>query len=164
MSVLDILERMEYGPAPEVRSQADAWLDAHKSTFRLFIGGKWQAAKSGANFATHNPADGKKLATLSQAGQADVNAAVKAARSAQAQWVALGGHGRARYLYALARLVQKHSRLLAVLETLDNGKTVRETRDIDVPLVARHFYHHAGWANCWRRNFRASSRSAWSGK
>ena len=153
MSVLDILERMEYGPAPEVRSQADAWLDAHKSTFRLFIGGKWQAAKSGANFATHNPADGKKLATLSQAGQADVNAAVKAARSAQAQWVALGGHGRARYLYALARLVQKHSRLLAVLETLDNGKTVRETRDIDVPLVARHFYHHAGWAQLLAAEF-----------
>jgi len=153
VSVLDILERMEYGPAPEVRSQADAWLDAHKSTFRLFIGGKWQAAKSGANFATHNPADGKKLATLSQAGQADVNAAVKAARSAQAQWVALGGHGRARYLYALARLVQKHSRLLAVLETLDNGKTVRETRDIDVPLVARHFYHHAGWAQLLAAEF-----------
>ncbi len=153
MSVLDILERMEYGPAPEVRSQADAWLDAHKSTFRLFIGGKWQAAKSGANFATHNPADGKKLATLSQAGQADVNAAVKAARSAQAQWVALGGHGRARYLYALARLVQKHARLLAVLETLDNGKTVRETRDIDVPLVARHFYHHAGWAQLLAAEF-----------
>tara|TARA_B100001079_G_scaffold264438_1_gene268835 strand:+ start:1508 stop:3892 length:2385 start_codon:yes stop_codon:yes gene_type:complete len=153
VSVLDILERMEYGPAPEVRSQADAWLDAHKSTFRLFIGGKWQAAKSGANFATHNPADGKKLATLSQAGQADVNAAVKAARSAQAQWVALGGHGRARYLYALARLVQKHARLLAVLETLDNGKTVRETRDIDVPLVARHFYHHAGWAQLLAAEF-----------
>jgi len=153
VSVLDILERMEYGPAPEVRSQADAWLDAHKSTFRLFIGGKWQAAKSGANFATHNPADGKKLATLSQAGQADVNAAVKAARSAQAQWVALGSHGRARYLYALARLVQKHARLLAVLETLDNGKTVRETRDIDVPLVARHFYHHAGWAQLLAAEF-----------
>ena len=153
MSVLDILERMEYGPAPEVRSQADAWLDAHKSTFRLFIGGKWRAAKSGTSFATHNPADGKKLATLSQAGQADVNAAVKAARSAQAQWVALGGHGRARYLYALARLVQKHARLLAVLETLDNGKTVRETRDIDVPLVARHFYHHAGWAQLLAAEF-----------
>ncbi|MDP6398885.1 MAG: aldehyde dehydrogenase family protein [Arenicellales bacterium] len=153
VSVLDILERMEYGPAPEVRSQADAWLDAHKSTFRLFIGGKWRAAKSGASFATHNPADGKKLATLSQAGQADVNAAVKAARSAQAQWAALGGHGRARYLYALARLVQKHSRLLAVLETLDNGKTVRETRDIDVPLVARHFYHHAGWAQLLAAEF-----------
>jgi len=153
VSVLDILERMEYGPAPEMRSQADAWLDAHKSTFRLFIGGKWRAAKSGASFATHNPADGKKLATLSQAGQADVNAAVKAARSAQAQWAALGGHGRARYLYALARLVQKHSRLLAVLETLDNGKTVRETRDIDVPLVARHFYHHAGWAQLLAAEF-----------
>ena len=72
--------------------------------------------------------------------------AVRAARSAQPVWWSLGGHGRARYLYALARQVQKHSRLLAVLESLDNGKPIRESRDIDVPLVARHFYHHAGWA------------------
>jgi aldehyde dehydrogenase (NAD+) len=153
VSIQNILDTMEYGPAPEARDQADAWLSAHKGAFKLFIGGNWKAAKSGETFATHNPADGKKLGTLSQAGKADVNAAVKAARKAQSGWVALGGHGRARYLYALARLVQKHSRLFAVLETLDNGKTVRETRDIDVPLVARHFYHHAGWAQLMKSEF-----------
>ena len=153
VSVLEILDSMEYGPAPEARDQADAWLAAHKGGFKLFIGGKWRAAKSGKTFATHNPADGKKLGTLSHAGKADIDAAVKAARSAQGPWAALGGHARARYLYALARLVQKHSRLLAVVETLDNGKTVRETRDIDVPLVARHFYHHAGWAQLMKTEF-----------
>jgi aldehyde dehydrogenase (NAD+) len=153
VSVLEILDSMEYGPAPEARDQADAWLAAHKGSFKLFIGGKWRAAKSGDSFATYNPADGKKLGVLSQAGKADVNAAVKAARAAQGNWAAIGGHARARYLYALARLVQKHSRLLAVLETLDNGKTVRETRDIDVPLVARHFYHHAGWAQLMKTEF-----------
>ena len=72
--------------------------------------------------------------------------AVKAARAALPAWQALTGHQRARYLYALARQVQKHSRRLAVLETMDNGKSIRESRDIDIPLVARHFYHHAGWA------------------
>src|SRR4029078_11091419 len=77
---------------------------------------------------------------------ADVNKAVKAARAAFKGWSALPGYTRARHLYAIARLIQKHSRLFAVLETLDNGKPIRETRDIDVPLVARHFYHHAGWA------------------
>jgi|SaaInlStandDraft_7_1057024.scaffolds.fasta_scaffold01097_6 aldehyde dehydrogenase (NAD+) len=153
VSVLEILDSMEYGPAPEARNQADAWLATHKAGFKLFIGGKWRAAKSGKSFATHNPADGKKLGTLSQAGKADIDAAVKAARKAQAPWADLSGHARARYLYALARLVQKHSRLLAVVETLDNGKTVRETRDIDVPLVARHFYHHAGWAQLMKAEF-----------
>jgi aldehyde dehydrogenase (NAD+) len=153
VSILEILDSMEYGPAPEARDQADAWIAAHDSSFKLFIDGKWRAAKSGETFATHNPADGKKLGTLSQAGAADVNAAVKAARSAQGPWAAISGHARARYLYALARLVQKHSRLFAVLETLDNGKTVRETRDIDVPLVARHFYHHAGWAQLMKAEF-----------
>ncbi len=101
---------------------------------------------SGEGFETLNPATGKPLARLAQATDKDVDRAVRAARSAQPLWWSLGGHGRARYLYALAREVQKHSRLLAVLESLDNGKPIRESRDIDVPLVARHFYHHAGWA------------------
>ena len=76
---------------------------------------------------------------------------MRAARAAQPGWWALGGHGRARYLYAIARQVQKHSRLFAVLESLDNGKPIRESRDIDIPLVARHFYHHAGWAQLMER-------------
>jgi aldehyde dehydrogenase (NAD+) len=153
MSVRDILETMDYGPAPEARDQADSWIARHGGSFKLFIDGKWRAAKSGATFATTNPADGQKLAKISRAGKADINAAVRAARKAQADWSALSGHARARYLYALARLVQKHARLLSVVETLDNGKSIRETRDIDVPLVARHFYHHAGWAQLLHTEF-----------
>ena len=86
------------------------------------------------------------LARIAQAGAADVDAAVRAAAKAQPKWAALPGHERASHLYAIARLIQRHSRLFAVLESLDNGKPIRETRDIDIPLVARHFYHHAGWA------------------
>ena len=94
----------------------------------------------------NDPATGKPLASISQADEADVHAAVRAATSAQEGWLGIGGHARARYLYAIARHIQRQSRLLAVLETLDNGKPIRETRDIDIPLVARHFYYHAGWA------------------
>ena len=84
------------------------------------------------------------LAQIAQGSAADVDAAVRAARAAQPGWCALGGHARARHLYAIARHIQKQSRLFAVLESLDNGKPIRESRDIDIPLVARHFYHHAG--------------------
>jgi aldehyde dehydrogenase (NAD+) len=146
MSVAEIFESMEYGPAPESDERARAWLDQRGRAFGLFVGGRWVKAESGEDFETTNPATGEALARIAQAGAADVDAAVAAARKAQAGWWKLGGHARARYLYALARLVQKHSRLFAVLESLDNGKPVRESRDIDVPLVARHFYHHAGWA------------------
>ena len=86
------------------------------------------------------------MASLTQATQGDVDSAVKAARKAQPKWEKLGGHGRARHIYALARLLQKHARLFAVLEVLDNGKPIREARDIDVPLAQRHFYYHAGMA------------------
>ena len=144
-SVSQILKTMEYGPAPESDSAAQAWLDKHNRSFGLFIGGEWVPGH-GTRFDSLNPATGKKLASLAEGTPADVDAAVKAARAAQPGWAKLGGHARAKYLYALARLVQKQSRLFAVLETLDNGKPIRETRDIDIPLVARHFYHHAGWA------------------
>ena len=146
MSVAAIFESMEYGPAPESDAHARAWLDDHGRAFGLFIGGEWIEAASGEGFETVNPATGEVLARIAQAGAADVDAAVAAARAAQPGWHGLGGHGRARILYALARLIQKHSRLFAVLESMDNGKPVRESRDIDVPLAARHFYHHAGWA------------------
>ena len=144
-SVAQILKTMEYGPAPESDSAAHAWLDKHNRSFGLFINGAWVPG-SGKPFDSISPSSGKKLASIAEATAADVDAAVKAARAAQSGWAKKGGQVRARYLYALARLVQKHSRLFAVLETLDNGKPIRETRDIDVPLVARHFYHHAGWA------------------
>jgi aldehyde dehydrogenase (NAD+) len=153
MSVAAIFESMEYGPAPESDAQARAWLDEHGRAFGLFIGGEWVEAASGESFETTNPATGDALARIAQAGAGDVDAAVAAARKAQPGWNKLGGHGRARHLYALARLVQKHSRLFAVLESMDNGKPVRESRDIDVPLVARHFYHHAGWAQLMESEF-----------
>jgi aldehyde dehydrogenase (NAD+) len=145
-SVKELFETMDYGPAPESAEPALAWLERHKRSFGLFVNGKWVRPKTKETFETINPANGKPLAQVAQGGAADVDAAVKAARKAQEGWAKLGGHARARYLYALARHVQKHARLFAVLETLDNGKTIRETRDIDIPLVARHFYHHAGWA------------------
>jgi aldehyde dehydrogenase (NAD+) len=151
MTVAEIFHTLDYGPAPESPDPARAWLERHGRDFRLFIGGRWVKGKDGESFETFNPATGEVLARVTQAGEKDVDAAVKAARQAQPGWWALGGHGRARYLYALARHVQKHSRLLAVLETMDNGKPIRETRDIDVPLVGRHFYHHAGWAQLLER-------------
>ncbi|MBQ5946579.1 aldehyde dehydrogenase family protein [Massilia sp. ST3] len=142
---------MDYGPAPESTKEAIAWLDQHGRRFGLFIDNAWTEAAE--TFATNNPADGKELAQVTQATQADVERAVEAARRAQPGWVALGGHGRAKIMYSLARLLQKHSRLFAVLETLDNGKTIRETRDADLPLAARHFYHHAGWAQLQSEEF-----------
>src|SRR5207247_4201598 len=108
---------------------------------------------AGAYFDTADPSTGEKLASVAQGSAADIDAAVKAARAALPKWQALTPHVRARYLYALARQVQKHSRRLAVLETMDNGKPIRESRDIDIPLVARHFYYHAGWAQLLEREF-----------
>jgi aldehyde dehydrogenase (NAD+) len=140
----EILATMDYGPSPESHHEALAWLDQHQRRFGLFINNTWSIP--GETFASLNPADATELAQVTQATVTDVDRAVAAARAAQPAWEATGGHGRARILYALARLLQKHARLFAVLETLDNGKTIRETRDVDLPLVARHFYHHAGWA------------------
>ena len=153
MEITEIFETMEYSPAPENSDLALEWLKEHKSKFRLFINGKWCKAKSGKVFSTDNPASGKKLASISEAGKRDVDSAVNAAKLAFPKWKALSGHERARYLYALARQLQKHSRLFAVLETMDNGKTIRETRDIDIPLVIRHFYHHSGWAQLLESEF-----------
>ena len=137
---------MEWGPAPEARGPALEWIKAHEGRFGLYVGGRWVNPDAGDGFDTVNPATRERLARIAQAGTDDVDAAVKAAREALPAWAGLSGHARARHLYALARTVQKHSRLLAVLESLDNGKSIRETRDLDIPLVARHFYHHAGWA------------------
>jgi aldehyde dehydrogenase (NAD+) len=145
MTIAEIFQTMEYGPAPESADPAEAWLNSRGREILPFIGGDFRRPE-GEFFDTVNPGTGKPFAKVAQCGAAEVDAAVAAARAAQPGWWALGGHGRARYLYALARQIQKNARLLAVLETLDNGKPIRETRDLDVPLVARHFYHHAGWA------------------
>jgi len=150
-TIKEILQTMDYGPALETTKEAQAWLDGHERRFGLFIDNAWSDA--GETFATTNPADGVELAHVTQATDDDVERAVAAARRAQPGWVALGGHGRAKIMYALSRLLQKHARLFAVLETLDNGKTIRETRDADLPLVARHFYHHAGWAQLQAEEF-----------
>lgn len=143
MTVQDIFETMEYGPAPEDASEALKWLDGHGARFGHYIEGAWtEAART---FASKNPATGKTLAKVSQGTSKDVESAVTAARKAQKSW-GRDAKARARVLYAIARLVQKQSRLFAVLETLDNGKPIRESRDIDIPLVVRHFYYHAGMA------------------
>ncbi len=144
--IVEIFETMEYGPAPESPDRAQAWLEERGRRFGLFVGGEWVQSLSEERLETVNPADGKPLATVVQGSAEDIDRAVQAARAAYPAWRELDGHARARYLYALARHIQKHSRLFSVLETLDNGKPIREARDIDVPLVARHFYHHAGWA------------------
>ncbi len=151
MRVAEIFETMEYGPAPEAAGPALAWLDEHERTFGHFIGGTFVRGRG--HFDSINPATGKKLARIAQATSKEVDQAVTAAREALPEWSRRSGHERARFLYALARQIQKNARLLAVLETLDNGKPIRETRDIDVPLVARHFYHHAGWAQLLEREF-----------
>ncbi|GHA32019.1 aldehyde dehydrogenase [Devosia pacifica] len=142
--IAQVFETLEYGPAPEAPDQALDWLDSHGRAFGHFIGGKW--TKPANTFTTDNPATGEILAQISAADAGDVDKAVKAARKALKEWSALSGFERGRYLYAIARALQKHARLFAVLETLDNGKPIRESRDLDIPLAARHFYHHAGWA------------------
>lgn len=145
MSIMDIFEAMEYGPAPEAPAQALSWIQEHQP-FQLFINNKWTSPAQGNYFESSNPATGEVLTRIAAADAADVDSAVAAARKAFTSWSKTSGHIRARYMYALARNIQKHARLLSVLESLDNGKTIRETRDLDIPLVARHFYYHAGWA------------------
>lgn len=144
--VADIFETMEYGPAPESPERVQAWLDSHDRSFTHFIDGGWTPSTGDERFDSINPANGDVIASVAQGTDADVDRAVSAARKAFGSWSKLDGHARARHIYAIGRLVQKRARLFAVLETLDNGKPIRESRDIDVPLVARHFYHHAGWA------------------
>jgi aldehyde dehydrogenase (NAD+) len=153
MSIAEKFITMEYGPAPEDPKETLTWLDRHGRRFGHFIGGAWRQPAEGGYLESTDPSNGEKLATVAQGSAADIDAAVRAAGAAFPMWLALTPHARARYLYALARTVQKHSRRLAVLETMDNGKPIRESRDIDIPLVARHFYHHAGWAQLLEQEF-----------
>jgi len=153
MSIVEKFMSMEYGPAPEDPREAVVWLERHERRLGHFIDGGWRDPVEGKYFDTTDPSTGETLASVAQGSAEDVDAAVKAARAALPGWQGLSGHARARYLYALARLVQKHSRRFAVLETMDNGKPIRESRDIDIPLVARHFYYHAGWAQLLAQEF-----------
>ena len=132
----------EYAPAPESTSVVSL-----KDHYDLFIGGSFTPSQSGEVFTTINPATEEVLAEVSRGSSADVDRAVVAARHAFAQWSTMAGSERAKYLYRIARIIQDRSRELAVLETMDNGKPIRETRDVDIPLVAAHFFHYAGWAD-----------------
>src|SRR6478736_6876656 len=142
--IQDILRTMDYGPSPEGSEHVRAWLEENKAGFGHFINGVF--TKPGDLFDVFNPARGERIARVSQGSAKDIDAAVSAARKAQPKWAALSGFERSKHIYALARHVQKRERFLSVLESVDNGKPIRESRDIDIPLVARHFYHHAGWA------------------
>ena len=145
-SVPEIFDRLAYGPAPEQAGAVREWLAAHGEGFGLFIAGQWRSSQQDSPpIPCVNPASGERLAGLTQSCAQDVNEAVACAQAAFPAW-AKSGYARARVLYALGRLIQKHSRFFAVLESLDNGKPIREARDLDIPLAARHFTYHAGWA------------------
>ncbi|HZX02174.1 aldehyde dehydrogenase family protein, partial [Kribbella sp.] len=137
------MSRFEYAPARESRAIVDI-----KSSYGLFINGQFTDAGDGKPFKTVSPASEEVLAEVSEAGPADVDKAVKAARKAfDKVWGPMSGKDRAKYLFRIARLIQERSRELAVLESLDNGKPIRESRDVDIPLVAAHFFYYAGWAD-----------------
>jgi aldehyde dehydrogenase (NAD+) len=131
MTTREIFDTMDYGPAPESDAEARAWIAMRGPVFGHFIDGRVHRARG--DLHTKNPAAAKRWLEVTQGSTEDVDAAVKAATRAFPKWSKLSGHERAKYLYALARLLQKHARLFAVLESLDNGKPIREARDIDVP-------------------------------
>jgi aldehyde dehydrogenase (NAD+) len=155
--IKDILQTMEYGPSPEANGDVTQWLEKHGRSFGHYINGRFVKPEGRKAIAVANPANGDALAQIICGNGEDVDQAVKAARAAFGKWSKLSGHERAKYLYAIARHIQKRERFLSVLETMDNGKPVRETRDIDIPLAARHFYHHAGWAALVEDEFRGFS-------
>ncbi len=154
LDVKQVLETMDYGPSPEANTHISAWLEQHKAGFKHFIGGEFVSSSDNQQFDVINPGSNTLLARVAQGSKSDVDAAVKAARKAFSAWSRLPGHDRARHIYAIARLIQKRERFLSVLESMDNGKPIRESRDIDIPLVVRHFYHHAGWAELMASEFK----------
>jgi acyl-CoA reductase-like NAD-dependent aldehyde dehydrogenase len=136
------MARIEYAPAPESRAVVKL-----RKQYGHFINGEFVDPIEEGSFVTINPADESPLAIVSEGSSADVDAAVKAARRAFTKWSKLSGAERAKYLYRIARILQERAREFAVLETLNNGKPIKESRDIDIPLVAAHFFHYAGWAD-----------------
>ena len=133
---------LDYAPSPET------FPVTLKKRYELFIDGKFVAPKTGKYFASVNPATGRRHALIAEAGKADLDAAVKSARRAfEKTWGPMNPSERGKYLFRIARLLQEKARELAVLETMDGGKPIRESRDFDLPLVAAHFFHHAGWAD-----------------
>ncbi|HLI41846.1 MAG TPA: aldehyde dehydrogenase family protein, partial [Streptosporangiaceae bacterium] len=137
------MAKFDYAPAPESRD-----IVTIRPSYGLFIGGEFTHGTDGRAFKTISPATEEVLAEVTEAGPADVDRAVAAARAAyQRTWAGMPPKDRAKYLYRIARIVQERARELAVLESLDNGKPIRESRDVDIPLAAAHFFYHAGWAD-----------------
>ena len=133
----------EYAPAPESRAVVDI-----RSSYGLFVGGGFVDPTDGRSFKTVNPATEEVLAEVAEASAEDVDRAVKAARRAYDRvWSRLSGRERSKYLFRIARILQERGRELAVLESIDNGKPIKESRDVDVPLAAAHFFYYAGWAD-----------------
>ena len=146
MKLSKSIEELEYSQALESDKEAIAWLESNGRKFGQFIGGEFLFQKNADHIKVTNPADSSTLAAIEVADDKTVDLAVTAAAKSQKSWYKAGGHARAKVLYALARLIQKHARVISELETLDNGKPIRESRDSDIPLAIRHFYYHAGWA------------------
>ncbi|MDC0226555.1 aldehyde dehydrogenase family protein [Alphaproteobacteria bacterium] len=151
-NILKNFKNIKYGPALEDSKEVVAWIKKISMSNKNYIDGKWTSVKNTKKIRVINPSNKKKLFNLSVSSKKDVDAAVNAAYKAHLKWTKISSYKRSQFLYALARLIQKHSRFLSVLETIDNGKPIRETRDIDIPLVARHFYYHAGWAAKTKNN------------
>ena len=145
-NIIKNFKNIKYGPSPEDDKDVLKWIKNLSSPNRIYINGKWTLSKSSKTLQAINPSTNSKLFKLVVSSKKDVDSAVIAANKAYPKWSKLSSYKRSQYLYALARLIQKHARFLSVLESIDNGKPIRETRDIDIPLVARHFYYHAGWA------------------
>ena len=139
-------KNIKYGSALEDNTEVLKWIKEINNPNKNYINGQWISSNTKKSIKVINPATKSKLFNLNISSKEDINKAVKAAKKAYPKWSKLSSFKRSKYLYALARLIQKHSRFLSVLESIDNGKPIRETRDIDIPLVIRHFYYHAGWA------------------
>jgi aldehyde dehydrogenase (NAD+) len=148
------LPGLEYGPAPEDTKVVNAWLEDHGRSFGHFINNKWHKPEGRAFYETKNPSTGEVLCKTIQGNQDDCNYAVQSAREAYGSWSKLTPHARARHLYSIARHLQKHMRIVACIESMDNGKPIRESRDADIPAVVRHIYHHAGWAQLMETEMR----------
>jgi aldehyde dehydrogenase (NAD+) len=140
---LDFGKAWEYAPSPEATDHIKL-----ESRYELFINGKWRAPKSGKYFATTSPSTEEKLAEIAEGNAEDVDLAVKAARAAYDRiWSKMRGAERAKYIFRIARAIQEKSRELAIVESMDGGKPIKESRDVDLPLAAAHFFYHAGWAD-----------------
>lgn len=156
MSLADLFDAPTWGPAPESDASARRWIEEHQGEFGRgefghFVGGAWRSGER--HLDVFEPATGEVLARVAQGTKDDVDAAVAAARAAQDAWGATDGVERAKVLYALSRGIQRNARLFATLESLNNGKPIRESRDLDIPLAARHFLYHAGWATAIAREW-----------